>query len=95
MPPILAATTGRESSMLARIPSYACEANRDINVAKIASPTEPPVWRSSEFSPVASDNRCRGIELRAIVVSGMKRQLNATPWMIRTFTTSRAPVDSV
>ena len=54
-------------------------AKRDSSVAKTASPTEPPVWRSSEFSPVASESRCRGIELSAIVVSGMKRQLNATP----------------
>ena len=37
-------------------------ANRDRNVAAVARPIEPPIWRNKELSPVASAIWWRGIE---------------------------------
>jgi hypothetical protein len=46
---------------------------------KSARPIAPPIWRTSELSPVASVILWRGIFVSATVVNGTNRQANATP----------------
>ena len=48
-------------------------------MAKIASPAEPPIWRTNELSPAASASLCRGMLLSAAVVSATNRKENPTP----------------
>ncbi len=48
-------------------------------VAKIVSPTEPPIWRRNELRPAASAMRWRSTFESAAVVSGTNRHANATP----------------
>jgi len=72
-------TSGRPAVRLAPIDAIACLVKRGMSDAKIASPSDPPIWRKSELRPVASLIFWRGMLARATVVSGMNRQLNATP----------------
>ena len=61
----------------------------------MARPTEPPIWRRSELSPVASVILVRGIRDSATVVSGTKRQANPMPCQSSAWTIPAVPVASV
>ena len=65
------------------------------SVAKTASPSEPPIWRKSELSPVASVMRKRGMLASATVVSGTKMSANPNPCRMIAATTEWLLVSSV
>ena len=61
----------------------------------MVSPNDPPIWRMNELSPAASASSARGTNVRAAVMSGMKRHAKPKPVTMRGTMMSADPLSRV